>query len=146
MRHPQRNASIRNSASTAGIKLPALSCALAGLFVLAGCAGSEDTIGRVLVGPGEYQFYNCQQLAASAKTLRTRLQELETLMAKSSKGAGGGLVNAMAYQPDYLSVRGELNELRRTAAAKNCDEREPAGDAAKSAAQKPPSDLVKPPR
>jgi hypothetical protein len=130
----------------ARVKLTALSCALLGLLALGGCAGSEDMIGRVLVAPGDYQFYNCQQLASTAKSLGARMQELEQLMAKSSQGPGGGLVNAMAYKPDYLNVRGQLNEARREAASKNCDEQQMAGESAKPPAAKPPSDLMKPRR
>ena len=146
MRHPRQNAPASSSANSVLLRQAALSCAVVALLVMGGCAGTEDTIGQVLVAPGYYEFYNCQQLAAAAKPLRVRLQELDELMTKSSSGAGGGLVNAMAYQPDYLSVRGQLNELSRTATAKNCDEREIAGQPAKPAVQKPPSDLTKPVR
>jgi hypothetical protein len=146
MKHPQRITRLRQSPVTA-VRRPAGLCGAAlGLVLLAGCAGTEDTIGYLLVGPGDYQFYNCEDLAATAKKMRDRLQELDGLMAKSSKGPGGGLVNAMAYKPDYLNVRGELNEVRREATAKNCDVRQMAGEPARPAVAKPPSDLMKPRR
>lgn len=139
-----QDGSISRVSRAAHRRVTALACVLLAAAELAGCAGSEDTVGRVLVAPGGYDYYNCQQLASTAQSLRTRLQELEGLMGKSSQGAGGGLVNAMVYQPDYLNVRGQLNELRRTAAAKNCDERQIAGQPAKPAIPKPPPDLAKP--
>jgi len=47
--------------------------------------------------------------------------ELEGLMAKAESGAGGTLINAVGYRPDYLKVRGEQHALEKTAREKNCD-------------------------
>jgi len=69
-----------------------------------------------LVAPGKYVLYNCQQLNVAATGNQTRMRELEALMAKS----GNGLVNAMAYQPEYLQLRGELADMQREGADKKC--------------------------
>lgn len=95
-----------------------LAAALA-VFALAGCA-SDDTVGRVLVGTSNYTFFNCQDFAGAIKAKETRERELQGLMAKSSAGPGGGVVNEIAYRPDYLENHGELVQMRRAAAEKNC--------------------------
>jgi hypothetical protein len=42
------------------------------------------------------------------------------LMAKAETGPGGQLASAMAYRPEYLQLRGEMDQLRKTAGEKNC--------------------------
>jgi hypothetical protein len=82
--------------------------------------GSDDTASRFLVAPGKFVLYSCPQIAEQAKTTAARERELQRLMAKANVDAGGRLVSAMAYRPEYLERRGEMNELRKAAAAKNC--------------------------
>ncbi|MCF8476896.1 MAG: hypothetical protein K9G60_07685 [Pseudolabrys sp.] len=92
--------------------------------LLAGCSETggthEDRVGRLLVAPGKYTFYNCAQLAQAAEALRSREVELTALIAKAGPGAGGTMVSAVAYRPEYYQLRGEMNELRRETAEKNC--------------------------
>jgi hypothetical protein len=87
----------------------------------AGCAMSDDSLSRVMVAPGKFSFYTCPELVAKASELAKRERELEGLMAKAGESAGGGLVNALAYRPDYVSARGEMRDVREAAAAKQCD-------------------------
>ena len=91
---------------------------------LAGCAtpgvSSDDNVGSYLVSPGKYQFYTCAQMTALEPPLRTREGELVVLTAKAESGPGGALAATLAYRSEYLQVRGELAELGRTIAAKNC--------------------------
>ena len=86
---------------------------------VAGCA-SEDTTGRFLVAPDKFVLYNCAQLNDAAQNNFARQQELERLMAKAERGSGGTIVSDMAYRPEYVQLRGEMNELRRTTVEKNC--------------------------
>ena len=130
-----------------------MSCAVVALLAVGGCAGTEDTIGQVLVAPGYYEFYNCQQLAAAAKPLRVRLQELDELMAKSSKALEAPARAAVVVEPPATPAAAPAPQPEtpppaavETATAKNCDEREMAGQPAKPAVQKPPSDLTNPVR
>ena len=69
-----------------------------------------------MVAPGRYVLFNCQQIAQQSKTNSERMHVLEGLMAKS----GSELANAVAYRPEYLQLRGEMDDLRRTAADKKC--------------------------
>lgn len=92
---------------------------------LAGCAGSpggasDETAGRFLVAPGKFALYSCAEIADRATANAARQQELERLMTKAGADSGGRLVSSMAYRPEYLEWRGEMVELRRVAAEKDC--------------------------
>jgi hypothetical protein len=101
------------------------------VLLLAACAGSGDTEteARFLVAPGKYTLYNCMQIAEVAKTKSERQHELEGLMAKAGTSSSGQLVNAVAYRPEYVTLRGEMMDLRQAAVDKKCDfvPGEPAG-------------------
>ena len=51
---------------------------------------------------------------------RIRERELRTAMEKASRGPGGEAVIATMYRPEYLTVKGELEELELMANKKNC--------------------------
>jgi hypothetical protein len=89
--------------------------------LLAGCAMTDDQAGRFLVAPDKYVLYNCDEIARETQAAAARERELQQLIAKADVDAGGRLVSAVAYRPDYLSVRGEINELHAAAIAKDCD-------------------------
>ena len=101
----------------------AVSSALAGA-TLSGCTtsggSSDDRVGRLLVAPGKFVLYNCGQLAQADIDKAERERELEVLMAKAGTSADGRLVSSMAYRPEYLTVRAERAEIRKTAREKNC--------------------------
>ena len=86
---------------------------------LAGCTTSDDStvpddrVGRFLVAPDKFTLYNCPELAVRAKANSAREKELHGLMAKAGPGADGRLVSTIAYRPEYLELRGEMNELRQ---------------------------------
>jgi hypothetical protein len=99
--------------------LPAALCAL-----LAACANTgvpDDDIGQLLVAPDKYVLYNCPDIARTAKAIASRQRKLEALMAQANADSGGRMVSAVAYRPEYLEARGEMNVLRQTAREKNCD-------------------------
>jgi hypothetical protein len=97
-----------------------LAAALAALTLTA-CAGNDDMTARMLVAPGKYTLFNCPQLAQQATTNLKRQHELEGLMAQAGTGSGGQMVSAVAYRPQYLQLRGEMADLRQTAADKKCN-------------------------
>ena len=86
---------------------------------LCGCA-SEESAGRFLVTPDKFVLYNCAQLSEAAQANFARQQVLEKLMAKAGTSAGAELVSDVAYRPEYVQLRGEMNELRKATAEKNC--------------------------
>ena len=87
---------------------------------LAGCAASNDTVGRFLVKPDRYVLYNCTQLARATQATVRRQRELEVLMAKAETDSVGVLVSSSAYRPEYAQLRGMMNELHKAVADKNC--------------------------
>jgi hypothetical protein len=113
--------------------------------LLAGCAGSDDRMASLLITPGKYALYKCPQLAVAIHDTAVRQRELEALMAKARTGAGGQLVDAAVYRPDYLVARGELNEMHREARAKHCTlPPDTAGAAAAPPPAKKPAAAPKP--
>jgi hypothetical protein len=88
--------------------------------LLAGCSTSDTTMASFLVAPGKYTLYNCTQIANQEKTNAIRAQELEQLMARAEVNTSGRLVSTIAYRSEYLTVRGELDELKRTSIEKKC--------------------------
>jgi hypothetical protein len=89
-------------------------------IALAGCAMSDDRAARFLVAPGKYVLYRCDQIATEANKNAARQRELESLMARAGPSSSGQFVSTIAYRPEYLELRGEMNVLRQTAAEKGC--------------------------
>ena len=65
-------------------------------------------------------LYSCPEITQAATLVALRQRELERLMAKASVDDGGRFVSNLAYRPEYLERRGEMNELRNAAIAKEC--------------------------
>jgi hypothetical protein len=95
-----------------------MTAAIAVLSV-SGCA-SEDSMGRFLVEPDRYVLYNCTELATAVQANVNRQHELELLIAKAGSGTGGQLASNVAYRPEYVQLHGEMTQLRKAAADKNC--------------------------
>jgi hypothetical protein len=70
--------------------------------------------------PAKYQYSSCEQLAVHRQTWTTKEQELKQLMDRADRGAGGALVNVLAYKADYVAATEELKLLERAARAKHC--------------------------
>jgi len=102
--------------------LAAIALLAATLSACTGSSGgsSDDTFGRILFSPGKYALYTCPEIADRVTANVARQRVLEGLMAKAGAGSGGRLVSSVAYRPEYLELRGEMVELRRVAAEKNC--------------------------
>ena len=95
--------------------------ALAALGLLSGCATPGDSSVTLFADPGKYQFSSCQQLAVQRKTWTTKEQDLKQLMDRAEQGAGGELVNVLAYKTDYVQATEELKVLERAARSKHCN-------------------------
>lgn len=122
-----------NGGCTAAIAAVLLSAGLLG-----GCAMSDERAASLLVAPGDYDLYSCPQLARTAADLKGRRAELEGLMAKAERDAGGRMMSALGYRPDYLKVRGEIHEIEKTAREKKCDLSAVRANAAPAAPAMPP--------
>ncbi len=103
-----------------------LGALLALTFGLAGCGSlSEQTAATAFVAPGGYNIYNCKEIDTRIRGARTRLTELEQLMARTEQGVGGAFVSAIAYQSEYAQLRGQIKVMSDTAADKNCNSQSP---------------------
>jgi hypothetical protein len=88
---------------------------------LAGCGAiSERTAASAFTSPGKYNVYTCQDIENAMAALRIRQVELEQLMARASQGAGGEFVNTIAYRGEYAQGRGDLTEMTKAKADKQC--------------------------
>ena len=90
-----------------------------GALSLSGCA-SDEMASRILVEPDRYVLYACPELATAWQANMNRQHELEALMIKAGTGTGGQIASSMAYRPEYNQLRGEMVQLRKAAADKNC--------------------------
>jgi hypothetical protein len=97
---------------------------IAGLFLagalLAGCSSSGDNPLTIFADPGQYQYSTCEQLTGQRQFWAGREKELKLLMDKADQGAGGAIVNVLAYKSDYIAAGEQLKVLEATARAKNC--------------------------
>jgi hypothetical protein len=107
-----------SSNSPAGI---GLALVLGAAALLSGCASGSDTVADLTVSPGKYMLYKCPMLKQAAQGIVSRQHQLEQLMQKAGNGPAGRMVSATTYEPEYVQNQGNLNEIRREAAAKQCD-------------------------
>ena len=103
------------------LSIALLICAALVAATLSGCA-SDDSTARLLVAPEKYMLYTCPEIAREMKGKQAREKELKDLMVKASADPGGRLISGLAYDSEYLSVRGEINDLRASAAERHCPE------------------------
>jgi hypothetical protein len=99
---------------------------------LTGCA-SDDATSRLLVAPDKYVLYTCPEIASEMQAKQAREKELRDLMNKDGADGAARMIAGFTYDPEYLSVRGEINDLRATANEKNCANVPGAGTAQISA-------------
>lgn len=101
---------------------PRLAAAAILMAGLAGCGSISDrTAAAAFSSPGKYNVYTCEDVERTIAALRVRQVELEQLMARASQGgAGGEFVNTIAYRGEYAQGRGDLVELAKARADKQC--------------------------
>src|SRR5262249_17092174 len=88
---------------------------------LAACASSAlENPFTAFADPGQYEFLNCEQLAAQRTARKARDQQLKWLMDGAEKGTGGDFVNLIAYKADYITARKDLKVTGATARVKKC--------------------------
>lgn len=100
---------------------PALLVALAAALPLAGCQTMSDPLGTIAASPGQYDYYDCPAIERAAIDILKRQRELRGLIARANQGPAGGFISATTYEPEYVTLRGKMNELRRAAVEKKCN-------------------------
>jgi hypothetical protein len=88
---------------------------------LAACASAPENPFTVFADPGQYEFFNCEQLAAQRTARKAREEELKLLMDKAERGTGGAFVNLIAYKSDYVTAQEDLKVIDATARVKKCN-------------------------
>jgi hypothetical protein len=86
---------------------------------LAGCSSGGESM-TLLVSPGKYEYYNCEQLSGARKAMVARQQELKGLIEQAERGTGGAFVSAIAYRSDYEQQNQEVRVIDATAREKDC--------------------------
>ena len=105
---------------------------------LGGCATSVSDIGDnmtlAFADPAKYDYYDCKLLETERKSLKTRIGDLERLMAKAQTGAGGAVVAELAYRNDYIALRGQQKLAEKAWQRNNCHDSPPTADATSATA------------
>jgi hypothetical protein len=102
-----------------GWRFAAAICVVAGV-ALAGC-GLSNSLGQLMVDPGMFDEYRCNDLITRWDALNIREQELRANMSRASQGGGGTVIGTVAYGPEYQTVLSQKKMLQQDAAAKNCE-------------------------
>jgi hypothetical protein len=110
---PQGNAEVRTTYAM-------LFAFIAVSTVLAACSSGSENSMTFFVSPGKYQYHDCDQLAAAAKSVATYQKGLKTLIDKAEQGAAGAFVGTIAYKTDYLAATEDLRAIESTAREKDC--------------------------
>jgi hypothetical protein len=110
---------------------------------LGGCATSVSEMGDnmtlAFADPAKYDYYDCKLLEAERKSLKTRIEDLERLMAKAQTGVAGPVVAELAYRNDYIAFRGQEKLANKAWQRNNCHDSPPTpGAASATAAPTPP--------
>jgi hypothetical protein len=109
---PRARAHVPRSIALLGVAAVAL------VSALAGCTSNDRN--ELLIDPGRYSVFKCDDLAARWKLVSTREKELRGLMDRANQSGGGAVVGSLAYRADYNVVIEDEGLLQRTAAEKNC--------------------------
>lgn len=91
---------------------------LAAVLLFGSCSLAQAA--SFFVDPSHYALYNCDQLNTAHKQVGARVAELKGLMAKAETGFAGALMSGLAYQSEYVTARGELEQIDENRQKLNC--------------------------
>jgi len=89
--------------------------------MLVGCTSTADSPVTIFADPGQYQYFNCEQLVGQRKYWTGREQEIKQLMDKAGQDAGGAIVNVLAYQADHVAATEQVKLIEAATRSKNCE-------------------------
>jgi hypothetical protein len=88
---------------------------------LAGCSSISEQTARVIYSaPGKFDDKTCPEIDNMIIGNRARQKDLEQLMARAGQAPSGGFVNTIAYRPEYIQVRGDIELLIQAKENKQC--------------------------
>jgi hypothetical protein len=103
----------------ASLRICIFGAAILAAALTSGCTLPDDQALK-MVNRGKYSLYDCHAIGRQTRESALRERELATAIEKASRGPGGELIIATVYRPEYLTVKGELQELELMANQKNC--------------------------
>ena len=83
-----------------------------------GCTSQE--LANNATRPGKYRFYSCEELTKRGYELVKREKELSEQIQKAKQGPGGEIAIALAYQSEYSTAVGDLQEIDVVGLEKKC--------------------------
>jgi hypothetical protein len=95
------------------------------LGLLGGCTEMNDSMTQAFADPAKYELYNCKQLQVERASLKSRMSDIQGLMAKAETGTGGVVVSELAYRNDYISIRGQMRFADEAWRRNKCHETAP---------------------
>lgn len=115
---------------------------------LVGCATSSKEVATVYVSPMQYQPYDCEQLAAEAARIQSRVSALGGRLDSAAQNdaalMGVGLIlfwpalfflgGTKEQEAEYGRLKGEYEAVQQASIAKKCSPLPSAAEAAASAA------------
>ena len=102
-------------------RVRAAACVALLVAALGGCSGMPDlSTTSLMVTPGKYDLYSCQDIENHIRYRRSRVTELDNLTTQAAAGTGGAVVGAITYRSERALNQGELDELVRTLNNKQC--------------------------
>jgi hypothetical protein len=91
------------------------------LIALAGCSSTAEQTSQAFVDPARYALYDCNQLITEYRSVMTRENELNELMAKARTGFAGEFMAEAGYSTDYLTIHGRRRSIEQVAAENKCN-------------------------
>ena len=84
------------------------------------CGPAASDRKEILGIMGKFDLLTCKEIERRISGTQSRERELQQLIARAQESPGGTLVSAIAYNNEYLQLRGDLKELQEASAAKKC--------------------------
>ena len=75
------------------------------MFLLPGCAMSDETTAKWFADPGKFEFHSCEQLAVAFEKTTEQRDKLDLAIARAERDRSGKLVSTLVYKSDYLVER-----------------------------------------
>ncbi len=89
---------------------------------LAGCGIDQraDALPTAFTSPGKYNIYTCQDIENTTVGTAHAADRTGAIDGPGIARRGGEFVNAIAYRTEYVQARGDLLELTKAKADKQC--------------------------
>jgi hypothetical protein len=87
-------------------------------MVLSACGGG---VGTLLVDPGQFDAYHCNDLVSQWNALSDREKKLRNLTARASEATGGTVIGVLTYRSELETIATQKKLLQQQATEKKCE-------------------------